>query len=100
MAARFVKASTTVRPGFVRNAGVLAVAKAVGVTQSDAGPSVTSARKAFLRSSCAGKPLEGNAPGRPAAHPGLALQRNRANVRSDATPFHRAARWRKSSLAA
>src|SRR6266481_9145867 len=64
MSARLIRASTTTWPDLARNAGAADGAKRAGVTQSDGEPpSVRSARTAFLRSSCAGRPFDGNGDG-------------------------------------
>ncbi len=61
MSARLVRASTTVRPALARKAGAADAAKLAGATQSACDPpSVKSKRSAFLRSSCAGRPLDGS----------------------------------------
>ena len=70
---RLVKASTTVRPALARNAGGAEAAKSAGRTQSAGGPpSVSSKRRAPLRSSWAGRPLDGSggAAGRAASRSG------------------------------
>ena len=54
-------AKTTARLALARNAAAAELAKLAGVTQSVCGPpTVKSIRKAFLRSSRAGRPLEGS----------------------------------------
>src|SRR5439155_1681138 len=58
---RLLRANTTVRPALVRNAGAAELAKLPGVTHSAGDPpSVKSTRKAFLRSSRLGRPLDGS----------------------------------------
>src|SRR5260221_3449760 len=61
MLARSVRASTTVRPVLARNAGAAEAANFAGGLQSAcAPPKSSSKRRAFLRSSCVGRPLEGS----------------------------------------
>ncbi len=68
---------TTVRPALVRNAGAAELAKLPGVTHSACDPpSVKSTRRAFLRSSRSGRPLDGSggAAGKAASRSGGCLE--------------------------
>src|SRR5260221_5730453 len=76
MSPRLLRANATVRPAFMRNAGAAELAKLPGLTHSACvPPSVKSTRKAFLRSSRLGRPLDGSggAAGKAASRSGGSL---------------------------
>src|SRR5258705_1241600 len=92
MSPRLLRANATVRPAFMRNAGAAELAKLPGVTHSACvPPSVKSTRKAFLRSSRLGRPLDGSggAAGKAASRSGSLEPTSLAHGRASLPSFIR-----------